>query len=443
MIFSSLAFIIFFLFFLVAIRYLNKHQKILIILFSLFFYAYWNPIFIFIILYLCLITYICYKNKYSVSISSFLIVLPLIYFKYSYFIFINLGFSENLFLIYDGELPLAISFITFTAIAFIIDIKKKLYRENVDFLSFLEFIVYFPQLIAGPILRANQLIPQLKNKIIFKSDNIKFGLVLFTIGFIKKVYFADTIANVIDPIFLNPNEVPNTYLIKGFLLFPLQIYLDFSGYIDMALGISLIFSIMLPVNFDKPYLSKSLTEFWRNWHITLSNWFKDYIYIPLGGSRSGNFIIFRNLIITMSLAGFWHGANFNFILWGFLNGFMLFFEKKISIFKNFNNTSRIFINCFLVFNLWLVFRIQDFNILLDYIILLYSNFYNIFYLSNLIIFLFTILAIYLQKFDNYYFLKNITKKIDLKYFLPIAIILIISGLSFAAGKSDKFIYFNF
>ena len=443
MIFSSIPFIIFFLIFFLIIKFFNKNQKIIIILFSLFFYSYWNPIFIFLILYLNLITFICYKKNISLFISSFFILLPLIYFKYSYFLLGNFEFSKNTILVYKSELPLAISFITFTALAFLIDVKKKVFNENIDFFSFLEFIIYFPQLIAGPILRANQLIPQLKNKIIFKSENIKFGLVLFTIGFIKKVYFADTIANIIDPIFLNPSEVPKSYLIKGFLLFPLQIYFDFSGYIDMALGISLIFSIILPVNFNKPYLSKSLTEFWRNWHITLSNWFKDYIYVPLGGSRNGNFFLFRNLIITMSLAGLWHGANFNFILWGFLNGFILFFEKKISIIKNLNNFTRIFINCFLVFNLWLVFRIQNFNILLDYIILLYSNFYNMFNLNNLTIFLFTIISIYLQKFDNYNFLKNITKKINLKYFLPIAIILIISGLSFAAGKSDKFIYFNF
>lgn len=390
-----------------------------------------------------LITFICYKKNISLFISSLLILLPLIYFKYSYFFLANFEFSKNTFLVYKSELPLAISFITFTALAFLIDVKKKVFNENVDFFSFLEFIIYFPQLIAGPILRANELIPKLKDKIIFKNDNIKLGIILFTIGFIKKIYFADTIATIIDPIFLAPNNVPSSDLFKGFLLFPLQIYFDFSGYIDMALGISCFFSINLPINFNKPYLSTSLSDFWRCWHITLSKWFKDYIYIPLGGSKNGNFSLFFNLLFTMSLAGLWHGANYNFILWGFLNGFILFFEKKFNLFQNLNIFFKISINCFIVFNLWLVFRIQNLDILFDYIFLLYSNLDQIFILNNLLILIFTVFAIFSQKFDNFDFLKFISKKIKLKYFLPIAFILIISGLSFSSGMSEKFIYFNF
>ena len=319
MIFSSIQFLIFLSFFVISIKYLKYQQKI-IILFSLFFYSYWNPIFLFLILYLSSITYLCYKKNVSSWLSIVFIFLPLAYFKYSEFFFNTLGYDQLISISYKSELPLAISFITFTAVAFVIDTKKKKFIEKVSFLSFLEFIVYFPQLIAGPILRAKELIPILKKKILFSRDNVKFGVILFTIGFIKKVYLSDSIGVIIDPIFLNPSQIPPEDLIKGFLLFPLQIYFDFSGYVDMALGISSIFSIELPVNFNKPYLTKSITEFWRCWHITLSNWFKDYLYIPLGGSRSGKTLLFFNLVLTMSVAGLWHGANFNFILWGFLNG---------------------------------------------------------------------------------------------------------------------------
>ena len=179
-------------------------------------------------------------------------------------------------------------------------------------------------MIAGPILRANELIPSLKKKIILKDDNIRFGILLFTIGFVKKVFFADSIASFIDPIFEKENLSSSEDFFKAFLLFPLQIYFDFSGYVDMALGISKILSIDLPINFNRPYLSKSLTEFWRSWHITLSKWFRDYIYIPLGGSKVGQGKLFYNLLLTMFVAGLWHGASLNFILWGLLMDYFYF-----------------------------------------------------------------------------------------------------------------------
>ena len=159
---------------------------------------------------------------------------------------------------YDGEIPLAISFITFTAIAAIVDTKNKIFdRDSINFYSISEFILFFPQLIAGPILRLNELIPQLRNKIIFKKENIKFGLILFSIGFIKKIFFADNIGIFIDPIFEDPKSFSNVAIFKSFILFPLQIYFDFSGYVDMALGSSMIIGIVLPINFNKPYLTGS------------------------------------------------------------------------------------------------------------------------------------------------------------------------------------------
>ena len=222
MIFSSIEFIIFFLIFCFLLNLFKNNQKIIIVIFSLFFYAYWNPIFVSLIIYLSLLTYLLYRFKISLPISFLSILLPLIYFKYSNFIFKIIGFEELINLAYQSELPLAISFITFTALAFVIDAKNKKFTEEISFISFLEFIAYFPQLIAGPILRANELIPELKKKITFEKDNIKFGLLLFLIGFIKKVYFADNIGLIIDPIFADYEKALEKDLIKGFLLFPLQ-----------------------------------------------------------------------------------------------------------------------------------------------------------------------------------------------------------------------------
>ena len=443
MIFSSVQFLIFFSIFLILLKIFKNNQRTLIILFSLFFYGFWDPIFIFLIFYYLISSFIFIKKRINLKFSILSTLIPLFYFKYSFFLTNLLGFNFLKTLSYTGDLPLAISFITFTVIAILIDVKTKKYEETISFFSLSEFLVYFPQLIAGPILRAKELIPKLKNKIIFSNSNIKFGILLFIVGFTKKIFFADNIAEMIDPIFDEQSLTSNEDYVKGFLLFPLQIYFDFSGYIDMALGVSKILNIDLPINFNKPYLSGSLTDFWRNWHITLSKWFKDYVYIPLGGSKFGNKKLLSNLLITMSVAGLWHGANMNFILWGFLNGFFLFLEKKLTNVLNLNKYFKIFLTCFLVFNLWIIFRITDLNFLFHFYGNLYLNFLTIFTIENLFILFLVFLTVLSQKFDNYEFIEKSSKKITLLTLIPIFMIIILTGLAMKAGTSDKFIYFDF
>ena len=443
MIFSSIQFLIFFFIFLFSIRIFRNHQRELIILFSLFFYSFWNPIFIFLIFFYLFFGYFFIKNSISLRVSIPTILLPLFYFKYSLFFSNIFDFKLLASISYAGSLPLAISFITFTVIAILIDIKTKRFNEKINFFSFTEFIIYFPQLIAGPILRANELIPILKEKIIFKNENIKFGISLFILGFVKKIFFADSIATYIDPIFENPSLVDPGDHFKAFLLFPLQIYFDFSGYVDMALGVSKILSINLPINFNRPYLSISLTEFWRNWHITLSKWFRDYVYIPLGGSQTSNNKLFLNLIFTMSIAGLWHGASLNFILWGVLNGIVLFIEKKISRYFNLNKYIKIFFTCFIVFNLWIVFRIENLSLMYDFYTYLYLDFFKSLNVNNAILFLITLLAIYSQKYDNFKYIENFSRKIKFSFLIPILVLIILTGLALNTGTSEKFIYFNF
>ena len=443
MIFSSIEFILFFIIFLLALKFLDKFQRNLIIIFSLFFYAFWNISFVLLILYFCVATYIFIKENNYLKTSIFLIILPLIYFKYSIFLLDILNLNQFNYFAYDGEIPLAISFITFTAIAAIIDTKNKIFdRNSINFYSISEFILFFPQLIAGPILRLNELIPQLKNKCVFKKENIKFGLILFSVGFIKKIFFADNIGIFIDPIFENPEAFSNDIIFKSFVLFPLQIYFDFSGYVDMALGSAIIIGIELPINFNKPYLTGSITEFWRNWHITLSRWFKDYIFIPLGGSKKSSLITNRNLIFTMSIAGLWHGASLNFIIWGFLNGIILCIEKIFN--KSFTSSIiRIWINCFIIFNLWIIFRISEFDNLINYFFLFYSGLSNAINFENLILLLVVIFSIFLQKYDNFYYLQNFAKKINLIPAFFFFIVIVITGLAINTGQSEKFIYFQF
>ncbi len=443
MIFSSIEFIIFFIVFLLALKFLDKFQRNLIIIFSLFFYAFWNISFVLLILYFCLATYIFIKKNNYLKTSIFLIILPLVYFKYSTFLLDILNLDQFNSFAYNGEIPLAISFITFTAIAAIIDTKNKIFDgKSINFYSISEFILFFPQLIAGPILRLNELIPQLKNKCIFKKENIKFGLILFSVGFVKKIFFADNIGIFIDPIFENPEAFSNDIIFKSFVLFPLQIYFDFSGYVDMALGSAIIIGIELPINFNKPYLTGSITEFWRNWHITLSRWFKDYIFIPLGGSKKNKFITNRNLIFTMSIAGLWHGASLNFIIWGFLNGIILCIEKILN--KTYTTSLiRIWINCFIIFNLWIIFRISEFDNLINYFFLFYSGISNAINFENLILLLVVIFSIFLQKYDNFYYLQNFAKKINLIPTFFFFIVIVITGLAINTGQSEKFIYFQF
>ena len=446
MIFSSFQFIIFFLIFIFLIYFFSNYQRLIIIISSLIFYAYWKPIYVIIILYLIILSYLFIKKNLSLKFSIPILLLPLIYFKYSNFIFDILNISESSILKFDSKMPLGISFITFTVIALVVDIKKKIFIEKIKLNQVSEFILYFPQLIAGPILRANELIPILKEKIKLKQENIKFGILLFLIGFVKKVFFADTIANIIDPIFLTPGDFDNKYILVASLLFPIQIYFDFSGYVDMALGISKILGIQLPINFDAPYLSISLTDFWRKWHITLSSWFRDYLFIPMGGSRSGIIRTNLNLIITMTIAGLWHGASWNFVLWGFMHGFILSLEK-INLIKKIKfylpSFILIFINCFIVFNLWIVFRITDFNNLFLFFNKLYSFQLIIFDKNIIYSLLLLVLSIYLQKYDNQTFLASLSKKINFISLIVCLLSILISGFLINLGTSENFIYFDF
>ena len=442
MLFSSIEFLLFFTLFIIFICILRNHQRSVIIIFSLFFYSYWDFRFLPLIAFFCVSTFFLIKKNYILPFSISIMIFPLIFFKYSSFIIETFNINFLLKYSYGGDLPLAISFLTFTAIAILIDRRDKI-NDKYNFFNISEYLLYFPQLIAGPILRLNQLAPQLNEKILFLKDNIKFGIILFGVGYIKKVYFADNIAIYIDPYFQNPSLAESEDLLKAFLLFPIQIYFDFSGYVDMALGVSKILGINLPKNFNKPYFASSITDFWRRWHITLSSWFKDYLYIPLGGSKVTNYKIYFNLIITMAIAGLWHGASFNFILWGILNGFLLAVERFFKIEKFDYSFIKNLFYCFLIFNLWVVFRISDFDSMLIFFEKLYTNFNDILMFENLIILFFVIIFVMSQKIDDYDFLRNFSKKISILVIIPFFIIIILVGFSISSGQSEKFIYFQF
>jgi alginate O-acetyltransferase complex protein AlgI len=217
-------------------------------------------------------------------------------------------------------LPVGVSFFTFQSMSFTVDVYRKQLAPHHDFLDFALFVSFFPQLVAGPIVRARAFLPQLATYHAFADVNVRRALLLFGVGYFKKSCVADNIAAVIDPLFNEPTSFHAASRVLGATLYSVQIYCDFSGYTDMATGVAALLGYTLAKNFDAPYLSLNVREFWQRWHISLSGWLRDYLYISLGGNRGGEARVARNLMLTMLLGGLWHGANWTFIVWGFLHG---------------------------------------------------------------------------------------------------------------------------
>lgn len=322
----------------------NKACLIWLVLTSFVFYGWFNPYFLFIIVFSIVVNAAIAKQliknqQKRLLIAGIVLNLGLIgIFKYAQFA------TDNICWLFDLSapdlkiaLPLAISFFTFQQIAFIVDCYHGKVKKS-DFLSYCLFIVFFPQLIAGPIVQHHQVISQFENKRINKINmqNIALGLSIFVVGLFKKVLFADNCASFANPIFLAAEQgIALTFFESwwGAIAYTLQLYFDFSGYSDMAIGLALLFNVKLPINFNSPYKAINIIDFWRRWHITLSTFLRDYLYIPLGGNRKGVFQRHLNLLITMLLGGFWHGASWNFVIWGALHGSYLVINHSWRTFR--------------------------------------------------------------------------------------------------------------
>jgi alginate O-acetyltransferase complex protein AlgI len=224
-------------------------------------------------------------------------------------------------------LPAGISFFTFQTMSYTIDVYRRELPPQKNFLDFAVFVGFFPQLVSGPIVRASQFLPQLLVPRVLARVDVRHALVLFAVGYLKKACVADNIAAAIDPVFASPAEFTASVRALAAILYSVQIYCDFSGYTDMAIATAALLGYELAVNFDAPYFSTSVREFWQRWHISLSTWLRDYLYIPLGGNRGGRWFAARNLMLTMLLGGLWHGANWTFIVWGFLHGAALVVQR--------------------------------------------------------------------------------------------------------------------
>lgn len=407
MLFNSIHFIIFFPF-VMLIYFLipPKIKNVWLLAASYYFYMSWNPKYIFLLLTSTVITYVCgiiidkiEKNEWGllfisqaqeteqrkagykkccIFIGLFLNIGILFFFKYFHFFIDTMNAlleKMNIHVVeikFDVLLPVGISFYTFQALGYLIDVYRKDVKAERNFLEYALFVSFFPQLVAGPIERSHNLLHQLKEKHSFSSVALRDGLMLMLWGFFLKLVIADRAAVVVNTVFGDMKQYGGFYLIIAGILFAFQIYGDFAGYSTIAMGAAKIMGIQLTDNFNAPYFSQSVAEFWRRWHISLSGWFRDYLYIPLGGSRKGKHRKYRNLLLVFLVSGLWHGANITYILWGGANGLYQILgsvSKRLRddavklLHINRQNFSHKLLSCILTFVLidlaWILFRASN------------------------------------------------------------------------------------
>ena len=340
MLFNSIEFLLFFAFVVTAYFAVpHRGRWALLLVASYLFYMWWNPLYALLILASTVVDYCAgiamhraegKRRKKRLLLLSLTTNLGLLFtFKYWNFANDNIArLCESLGVPWHGGsldvlLPVGISFYTFQTLSYTIDIYRGRLQPERHFGRFALYVAFFPQLVAGPIERASNLLPQFQLTHRFDWDRVSSGLQLALWGMFKKVVIADQLAIYVDAVYNNPAAHNGVSHVLATYAFAFQIYCDFSGYSDIAIGTALIMGFKLMKNFDRPYFSKTIVEFWRRWHISLSTWLRDYLYIPLGGNRHGVFNLYRNLMITMLLGGLWHGASWNFIIWGALQGVML------------------------------------------------------------------------------------------------------------------------
>jgi alginate O-acetyltransferase complex protein AlgI len=341
-----------------------------------------------------------------------------------------------------------------------------------SFTEYAIFVAFFPQLVAGPILRAKEFLPQLREKldnaqihtrirqIVIEESNLKLGITMMAFGFLKKMFFADNMSPLVDDVFTNPVGSESFTIIIGTIAFGIQIYCDFSGYSDIALGAALIMGFRIPINFNKPYFATSPSDFWRRWHISLSTWLRDYLYIPLGGNKKSKARTYLNLMIVMFLGGLWHGASWNFAIWGMLHGSYLaahkLIENKFPFFTN-NHLFKtrlgkifcILVTQYLVFLTWISFRVHDTDVmlysmskyvLLDFQIVKTLEFAQTHKFHIFLILLFIVLHVISYKKSN---LTETVSALNLtKWFIFIVAVVSVI-IFFYNGNPQDFIYFKF
>ena len=453
-----------------------KHQNILLLLVSYIFYGWWDYRFLSLILISTLVDYFVglrihgtgktSRRKVLLGISMAFNIGLLAFFKYFNFfvdswiqLLNNIGYHAQNTWTLNIILPVGISFYTFQTMSYTIDVYRNKLEPTRDFISFAAFVSFFPQLVAGPIERASNLLPQILEKRTFAYENGIQGLRLILWGLVKKVVIADVLALKVDDIFENYHDFGGGVLWLGAVYFAIQIYCDFSGYSDIAIGVSKLFGIELMSNFKFPYFSRNVGEFWRRWHISLSTWFRDYLYIPLGGSRLGKWKSLRNVFIIFLVSGLWHGANWTFVAWGGIHA-LLFVPSLIlgrnrkyadaivaenSLFPTLKELGQILLTFFLVVLAWVFFRSESLTSAFEYITFMFTKFnFPLIYKNGLYSVGSLLFLDWIFRKDerlNFTILKTINKNVLVV--LEVAVLIIAVYLISLNTSSGQFIYFQF
>jgi len=490
MLFNTPDFIIFFIIFLTTIVIIKnrKFQHLFLLLASYFFFYYSSNYLIVLLLYTTVWDFYLAQaihsakttnKKKALLITSLAGNLGLLgFFKYADFAITQFNVLGQQFDVGQQipllhlALPIAISFYTFHSVGYIIDVYRGYVKPTKSFTDYAIFVAFFPQLVAGPILRASHFLPQLREKveqanvsaklrqIVIENTNLKLGITMISFGLFKKMFFADNISPMVNDIFANPIGLDSFTIIIGTIGFGMQIYCDFSGYTDIALGAALIMGFKIPINFNKPYFATSPSDFWRRWHISLSSWLRDYLYIPLGGNKKSRPRTYFNLMTVMFLGGLWHGASWNFVIWGVLHGAYLAIHKAIldkfpgiAINRFFKSKAgfvfSILATQYLVFLTWIAFRVQNVDNMLyavqKYVFIDFQTADTMrFLFSHKFPFVIMILFIILHIIS--YRKTNLIEKISNYKAIPWTIILTVimmAILFFYDGNPEDFIYFKF
>lgn len=488
MLFNTPEFIIFFIFVLAIISCLKfkRFQHLFLVGTSYFFFYFSNNFLITLLIYSTLLDFYLGKaifNAKNQQTKKLLLILSLAgnlgllgFFKYANFMIDEVNGIVKYFGMPQIDaleiiLPIGISFYTFQTISYTVDIYRGKLTPSTSFWEFALFVSFFPQLVAGPILRASHFLPQLREKI--SKDNmitrlrtitihhsaLRFGVTLMAMGFFKKMFFADNIAPMVNEIFSAPLGLESFSVIIGAIGFGVQIYCDFSGYSDIAIGAATILGFHIPVNFNKPYFATSPVDFWRRWHISLSTWLRDYLYIPLGGNRKSNSRTYTNLFTVMIIGGLWHGASWNFLVWGALHGVYLAVHKILvkkfpSIEDNHLLKSKkakilsIIVTQYFIFLAWLAFRVEDINalpyVLYKYIVWDFAIDSTIQIITHNKLPILLIIGFFILNYISYK--KNIVKELSelkIRYWIIGLFLMLTLILLFYDPFPEEFIYFRF
>ncbi len=424
---------------------------------SYVFYGWWNPLYLLLIAYSTTLDFFVVsrmakssRQKMWLFISVFNNLFLLGFFKYGQFVTDNLnalletvgaGFA---FSTPDITLPVGISFFVFQSMSYTIDYYRGLIDRELSWLRYATFVSFFPQLVAGPIERASHLLPQLASQPRVTQKHVSDGLSLFVVGLFKKAVMADYLALYVDQVYASPGEAQASALLLATFAFAWQIYFDFSGYTDMARGVARMMGYDLMLNFKNPYLAQDLGDFWSRWHISLSTWFRDYVYIPLGGNRKGTFAMYGNIFLTMVISGLWHGAAWTFIIWGVLHALGRMATRELEQSEFYREYVPKFIKQLMVFGFvtftWIFFRAAD----VGEAWLIVTRIFSTSWLSDPAypwVALFMIASIWTYQFVYESKAKKVLEFAPVK--MALVVIMLLCVVLFSSANEQAFIYFQF